>query len=167
MQVQSQENEAISQMHIHMTTSVEGIQPTQTTKDRINKGPNIFTDAAWKTTQNASLSSFAGKMEHTGIGVIIYFREDSKKLYISIQASAQTSLPLQAEAKAMEQAAVVAEKLQIHQPNFFSDNQVLVPATVKNQSTNNHGHWEIKPMLDQFRNFTEDNDARVFKIARA
>jgi hypothetical protein len=83
-----------------------------------------------------------------------------------VQASSLACSALQAEAHALELAAQIGKLLQVQEPNFFTDSQILADALTKRDPKNHPGHWTIRPNLLQFLKHTEGNQARVFKIKR-
>lgn len=83
-----------------------------------------------------------------------------------VVVSSMAESPLQAEAQALELAAQVAQALQLLEPNFLTDSQVLAETAAKRNPVKFPGHWTIRPHLHQFVQFTHGTDARIFKIRR-
>ena len=70
-----------------------------------------------------------------------------------------------AEAAALTLAADIASTLQIRQPTFLSDNQMLV-AFFNRSEHSNPPCWEIKPTTQKFINCCSTLHAKIFKISR-
>lgn len=80
------------------TPTSQAINITNTTTsslDRcwITKGPNIFTDAAWKDTPALS-NSFSGLKSKAGLGVFMQWRNNDNKRAIFIKATSMAKSPL-------------------------------------------------------------------------
>jgi hypothetical protein len=95
----------------------------------IERGPNIYTDAAWKHSILATNRNHI-REEKSGIGIYIDWKEgDHHTIYI--QAASVACSALQAEAQALELAAHIARSLQLQEPKFLTDNLTLAQVIQK------------------------------------
>jgi hypothetical protein len=128
-------------------------------------GPKIFSDATWKKRQ-----MFAGNsgLERTGIGVFLQFADSGdRRLTVMIQASAPPAdSVLQAEAKAMLLAALVAQALHIHKPTMLTDNKNLAKAVASKKLDSVHIHWNCRDTLADIFATASILHAQVFHIKR-
>ncbi|KAM0904360.1 hypothetical protein ACQ4PT_018069 [Festuca glaucescens] len=113
-----------------------------------------------------SISEMKGIRSKAGLGVFMQWNNDDNKRGIFIEATSMADSPLQAEAHALELAAQVAQAMDVQEPKFLTDNQVLAEAASKRNPVKFPGHWTIRPHLHRYIQFTEGADARIFKITR-
>jgi ribonuclease HI len=132
--------------------------------NRVTKGPNIYTDGAWKCKPTPIFAGSTNK-EKAGLGIYIHW-EGPDQHTILVQASTTSTSALQAEAHAMELAAYISNHLDIDEPNFLTDSQILADVARRRDPRNHPGHWTIRPNLMEFIYHTQGRDARVFKIKR-
>lgn len=111
-------------------------------RSRILRGPNIFVDAAWNA-QNHAISPSTGPTKSAGLGVFIYAPSHPEHIStIFLQATSLAGNALQAEARALDLASMVASKLQLQQhANYFTDNETLAMAAAARKSKEKLGHW--------------------------
>jgi hypothetical protein len=131
---------------------------------RIAKGPNIYTDAAWKC-KTTPIFTGSTNNEKAGLGISIHWKGLDQHA-ILVQASTTSTSALQAEAHAMELAAYISKHLDVQEPNFLTDSQILADAARRRDPKNHPGHWTIRPNLMGFLNHNQGRDARVFKLRR-
>jgi hypothetical protein len=108
----------------------------QIDKERVQAGPNIYTDAAWKNNNTSTISNSADTPQHAGLGVFIIFEEDGINHAIYIAAKTTANSVLHAEAKAMELGSSVAEALHLRRTNYLTDNFTLAEAAAKREPNN-------------------------------
>lgn len=114
----------------------------------------------------ASSSLFAGPQSKAGLGIFMHWIGDGSARAIFIEATSMASSALQVEAQALELAAQICLALKVQHPNFLTDSQVLAEAAARRDPSKHPGHWTIRPSLHQFISYTQDSDARIFKINR-
>jgi hypothetical protein len=131
---------------------------------RIPEGPNIYTDAAWKCNTTPIFTGSTNN-EKAGLGISIHWKGLDQHA-ILVQASTTSTSALQAEAHAMELAAYISKHLDVQEPNFLTDSQILADAARRRDPKNHPGHWTIRPNLMGFLNHNQGRDARVFKLRR-
>jgi hypothetical protein len=108
-------------------------------------GNVIFCDAAWKNEGSDKSSS-------AGIGIIIQNRGNQHYNELHISAlSPPASSPLQAEAFGLLLATMLAERLHIQEPRFYTDCSVLASAAAATSIFEDSGHWVIRPILASIR----------------
>ncbi|PNT64552.1 hypothetical protein BRADI_4g30086v3 [Brachypodium distachyon] len=56
--------------------------------------------------------------------------------------------------------------MEVHQPNFLTDSNVLAKVMVKKDPIKHPGHWSIRPNLHRIFSYIQNLDARVIKIRR-
>jgi ribonuclease HI len=133
--------------------------------NRVGKGPNIYTDAAWKSPSTSS-STCAGTRSKAGIGIFMHWINESNINAILVKATSMADSALQAEAQALELAAQLCQVMKVQHPNFLTDSQVLSEAATRRDPAKYPGHWAIRPNLHNFISCTQGIDAGVFKIKR-
>lgn len=134
-------------------------------RDKYLKNPNLFTDAAWKDTTNSSVSN-AGCTKKAGLGIFLHWPSHKPKKAVFIKATSQADSPLQAEAQSLELASVIAKTMEISEPNFLTDNQILAESAARRNVEECPGHWKIKPYINQYIKNTSSMRPSVFKIKR-
>uniref|UniRef100_A0A8R7U0X4 RNase H type-1 domain-containing protein n=1 Tax=Triticum urartu TaxID=4572 RepID=A0A8R7U0X4_TRIUA len=72
---------------------------------------------------------------------------------------------LQAEALALLLATKLADVIQIQEPQYFTDCQVLAHATSTNNILSTPGHWEIRPQLVTIQSSSSFQANRVNHIS--
>lgn len=108
-------------------------------------GNVIFCDAAWKNEGSNKSSS-------AGIGIIIQTRGNQHYNELHISAlSPPVSSPLQAEAFGLLLATMLAERLHIQEPRFYTDCSVLASEAATTSIFEDSGHWVIRPILASIR----------------
>lgn len=135
-------------------------------RTRIEKGSNFYVDAAWRGQRDVPTIFFADQSSKAGLGVFLCLPNQANQKAILFAAQAQVSSALEAEAKAMELATYISNKMQLQEANFFTDNQVLADAVKRQDSLHNPGNWKIRPSLSAIIKNTQDSRAQVYKIKR-
>jgi ribonuclease HI len=106
--------------------------------NRIGRCNNIYTDTAWKGIISPSNADFFHK-ERAGLGIFFdWNREDHHAIFLQVASFASSAL--QAEAQAMELAAQIGWSLQVQEPNFLTDSQILAQALIRRYPTNYPRH---------------------------
>lgn len=86
-------------------------------RNRVGKGPNIYTDAAWKSPSTSS-SICAGTRSKTEIGIFMHWINEGTMHAILVEATCMAHSTLQAEAQALEFAAQLCQVMKMQHPNF-------------------------------------------------
>jgi hypothetical protein len=124
-------------------------------------GVTIFCDAAWNLQESA-------QMAQAGIGVFIKMEHNihCKHLYISAR-SPPASSPLQAEAFGLWLATMLAEILQIQEPQFFTDSSILASAAAATNIITAPGHWIIRPLIAAIQESSSFQPSKIAHIHRS
>ena len=105
--------------------------------DRVISGTVIFVDASLKCRNIPN----AGGLLTTGMGVFIRTEMNGRSCSIMVQAaSRRTSSVFQAEATSLSLAATLVQLLQIQNPTFLTDNQVLAKVADRKSTRLNSSH---------------------------
>ena len=132
--------------------------------DHIISGNKIYLDAAWRSR------NIPGKQKgsSTGIGVYCLLKQGLLEEKILIQASPQVSAPssLYAEAQGLNLAAQIAEKINIHEATFFTDNLILARAAAANRISNENVPWELREQIANYQRASRRMETKVYHISR-
>ncbi|KAM3295727.1 hypothetical protein ACQJBY_038180 [Aegilops geniculata] len=140
------------------------LQGTTIKSDIIIKGTKIYSDAAFRSSKIPGI--MRGQVG-TGIGIYFSIPIDHGELNIQIQASAPvTTDPTHAEAKALSCAALIANKLNVQQPTFFTDCLPLASAAASKTISHPATPWNIRNELASFNGIYSILNAQVFHISR-
>jgi hypothetical protein len=118
-------------------------------------GTTIFCDAAWKIEKN---------MESTPAGIGIIITTDCNQHYKQLHVSALSppaSSPLQAEAFGLLLATMLAERLSIQEPTYFTDCLALALEVGATSIFNTKGHWIIRPLLAAIQESSAFQDDKI------
>jgi hypothetical protein len=140
------------------------LQPGSTLRtDLTISGPKVYSDAALK----ARRLSGATPKSRSGLGIFYDFQEGQHTTKVLIQASTvSASSPLHAEALALLLAAKIAAALKLSQPTFLTDNLPLAKAVIANSMTDPQVLWEIRGLVSEFKQVSQDLHASVYHINR-
>jgi hypothetical protein len=131
--------------------------------DMLIAGSKVFVDASWKTSK----LSGAAAQPATGIGVFMQFNISGVDHNLMVQASTPTaSSPLQAEAKALHFAALIADSVQLSRPTFMTDSLLLAKAAAVRCSSLNHLNWDIRASIAEFFHLSTRLEATIYHISR-
>jgi hypothetical protein len=102
-----------------------------------------------------------------GLGIFGQIQQDQMNAAILVQATtSRTSSPLQAEAIALTLAAQIANRLQLQQVTFLTDNLSLSRAAASNRASDPHIPWEIREQIASFMHASRNIDKQVYHLKR-
>jgi hypothetical protein len=123
----------------------------------------IFTGASWK---NIRVPGATGQ-ERMGIGVFLQFSNGGQEYTLLIQASTpMANSPLQAEAKALLFASIIAGSHQLRRPTFLTDSLILAKAATVQQQSLRNLNWDIRGIMADFFLQSTDMEPTIFHIPR-
>ena len=151
MQGENQEIHSIKQGHTLKT-------------DLIIKGSKIYSDAAWKTKKvPGALGTIL-----TGIGIFCHLQRNNGEEKILIQASTTSKAhsPLHAESAGLLLAVNIAERLQVQQVTFLTDNLTLAKAAAATTILDKEVPWELRKQISDYHKASRNLGGEIFHIKR-
>ena len=156
-------NPASPTLHTGSEQMGQPLQGSTIKSDAIISGTKVYSDASWKNNHIPGRSD----LQATGIGIFIFIPGDDFDTKIMIQASANsTHSPLVAEALALQFAAKVACRLQLHNVSFLTNNLSLAKMVVSRNIKDNSIAWRCRPQISSFMQDSSSELDAIYHIPR-
>lgn len=139
------------------------LQGTSLKSDLIIAGTKVYSDASWKKKNVPG----RGDLQATGVGIFIHIPGEDFDTQIMIQASADSAhSPLVAEALALQFAARVACRLQLHKVSFLTDNLSLAKMVAPRNINDHSVSWRCRPHICSFLQDSSPQHDAIYHIPR-
>jgi ribonuclease HI len=157
------ENQTLTKQEMNNQQKGTSEQEGERNAEKEDHDITIWSDASWKKGDETNDSD----MDSTGIGIYIFQKREKGHLELKIQASTSGAIsPLQAEAKAMLLAVMIAEKMNYKEPILYTDNILLAKAVNSNKIDSDFIHWNTRDTLAKILNSVRNMNARVYHVCR-